>query len=754
MNADPDHPDHPGTDHAAGTTEPAAPARPAGPTAPTGRGRRITRRRVLIGLGAGAGVLVVGAPIGLNLGRPSLVEAIEERGTGPQEAPSAAAVWLQVSAAGIVFFAPKIEMGQGIHTALAQIAAEELEVTPEQLQVRQADSDHGFALDTMFTFGSSSVNALYTPIREAAATVREMLLAEAARQLGVAVESVRAVAGRFVVAGGDRSLDYPAVAAAKEGEWVEPAEPPALKSRDSFTRIGQVMPRVDFRAKLLGEAIYGYDARLDGMVFGAVARPPRYGATLAAADGAAARRMPGVIEVVVDLETSFAGVVADTRTRAWAAVQALTVTWEGGTRVGQAEIDARIVPGRGPVIRRAGSVRRGLAAGRVVEAEYRTPLAAHAHLEPLGALARVEPGDSGRVEVWAPTQGPEFVITGIREVLGEDRPVLVHPTQLGGSFGRKAGQSAAVEAARLAAAVGRPVHVGWTRTEDLRHGFYRPPTHTRLRGSVGADGRILAVEQHSGSGDIIWAVAGVPEVVRDVLGFDPGGILGQFLPYQLPAYRVVNRREQLPVPTGPWRGLGLFPNTFALESFVDELAAEAGADPLQFRLDHLPDSPDGRRLAAVLRRAAELAGWGAPLESGRGRGIACSLDLGTAVAQVAEVTLDGGLRVHGISVAVDCGLVVDPAGAALQAQGSVVMGLSSTLREELTVRDGMVTATNFDDYPLLRMADTPPIEVAFVGDGDVPLGMGEPVIGPVAAAVGNAVFAAGGPRLRSLPLRL
>ena len=723
--------------------------------APPRRRRVLTRRRVLIGLGAGAGVLVVGAPIALTLGRPALVEAITERGTGPQETPESAAVWFTVDADGIGFHVPKVEMGQGIHTTLALIAAEELEIDPAALTVRQADTARGFPLGTMFTFGSSSVTALYTPVREAAAAVREMLRTEAARQLEVEPGRLTARDGAFTAPGRAEALTYQQVAAAHTGDWVEPTELPALKPIGSFARIGRTTPRVDFRAKLLGEATYGYDARLDGMLFGAVAHPPTWGATLTAGSEGSARSRPGVVEVVIDVAAGFAGVVADTRTRAWQALDALQLTWQDGTQVSQSDIDALVQPGAGPVIRREGSVRRALATGTVIEADYRTPLAAHAQLEPVAALVDVAPGENGAVRVWAATQTPDSVISGIQEAIGQDRQVVVQPTQLGGSFGRKTGAGAAVEAARLSAAVGRPVHVGWSREDDLLQGYYRPPTHTRLRGSLADDGRIRGVEQLTGTGDIIWAVAGLPELVRDVLGFDPGGVLGQFLPYALPAYRVVNRREQLPVPTGPWRGLGLFPNTFALESFVDELALAAGADPLRFRLDHLPDSEDGRRLRTVLERVGELADWGSELPAGRGRGIACSLDLGTAVAQVVEVeVVDGRIVVRDVKVAVDCGLVVNPAGATLQAQGSVVMGLSSTLREELTVRAGMVEQTNLDTYQLLRLADTPPIEVAFVDGGDEPHGMGEPVIGPVGAAVANAVAAATGTRLRDLPLRL
>ncbi|GIF97125.1 aldehyde oxidase [Catellatospora citrea] len=698
----------------------------------------------------------MGVPVALEYGRPSLVRWMLERGTGPTEIPESSLVWFELTRDGITLHVPKIEMGQGIHTALAQVAAEELRVRPEQLGVVQADTARGFPAATLFTFGSTSVASLYTPIREAAAAVRSMLALAAAEQLGTETQQLTAADGVFQVAGTDRKLPYQDVIAAHQGPWQEPAEPPVLRPAGEFTSIGRSVPRVDFRAKVLGEAVYGYDARLPDMGYGAFAVPPRFGARLESAEAGDAAGLPGVRQVVIDVEAGFAGVVADTRTRAWAAARALKVTWSEGTRVDTTALEQQVTAGDGVVLRRDGSIRAALSQGRIVAAEYRTPMAAHAHLEPLAALAKVEPGPAGKVEVWVPTQSPESVLEDLHAALGEDRPVVVHVTQLGGSFGRKGGQHLAVEAARLSAATGRPVHVGWTRDTDLRQAFYRPPTHTVMRGSIGPDGMIRGVEQHSAAGDIIWAVAGLPEPVRSLLGFDPGGLLGLFLPYDLPAYRLVNRREQLPVPTGPWRGLGLMPNTFALESFFDELAEAAGSDPLTYRLAHLRKSGEqGERLRTVLRTAAQMAGWGESLPPGRGRGIACSGDVGTVVAVVAEVDLSGGrLRVTGIDAAVDCGLVVNPAGAKLQAQGSIVMGLSSALRESLQIRDGQVVSDNFDSYPILGMADTPPVRVTFTGGADVPYGMGEPVVGPVPAAVANAVHAAGGPRLRSLPLRL
>ncbi|MDR6220922.1 molybdopterin cofactor-binding domain-containing protein [Deinococcus soli (ex Cha et al. 2016)] len=712
----------------------------------------VTRRRVLIGLGSGAGLLVVGVPLALTAGRPALVEFIEENGTGPQDAPRDPDLWFEVTPAGVTFFVPKVEMGQGIHTALAQIAAEELEVTPEQLTVRQADTARGYAGGTMFTFGSTSVKALYRPLREAAATLRELLREEAARQLGVPAARLTAAGGSFFVAGSRERIPYAQVVAGKQGEWVIPEVAPTLKARRDFKRIGRAMPRTDFRDKVLGTATYGYDARLPGMLFGAVARPPRFGARLVSASADAAGRQPGVVRVVIDLKAGFAGVVARTRTQARAALPSLDLRWEGGTTASSADLDAQIQAGSGSVLRRRGNVRAALSGGTVVQAEYRTPLAAHAHLEPLAALADVQA--DGRIEVWASTQYPQMVIDDLRGVFGKDREVLVHPTQLGGGFGRKAGQHAALEAARLSAAVGKPVHVGWTREEDLQHAFYRPPTHHVLRGSVGADGRLRGVEQFTAGGDIIWGQTGLPEFVRDALGFDPGGLAGQFLPYDLPAYRVVNRREALPVPTGYWRGLGVLPNTFALESFMDELAHAARVDPLAFRLRHLGSSGDGGRLRTVLDRAARAAGWGTPVAAGRARGVACCLDLNTASALVAEVSVDGGqVRVHRVTVAVDPGLVVNPDGARLQIQGSVMMALSSALHEELTIQDGRVVESNFDRYRLLPLRDAPEVEVLLIESGEDPQGLGEPVMGPAAAAVANAVFTLTGQRLRTLPLR-
>jgi isoquinoline 1-oxidoreductase beta subunit len=312
----------------------------------------------------------------------------------------------------------------------------------------------------------------------------------------------------------------------------------------------------------------------------------------------------------------------------------------------------------------------------------------------------------------------------------------------------------AVEAARLAKAAGVPVHVGWTRSEELRHGYFRPPTHHKLRASLGDNGRIVAMEHLQASGDV--AAQFLPAAMIAVMGADFGAYRGAMIPYAVENRRTVAAHHNLPVRTGWWRGLGLLANTFAVESFIDELAHLAGADPLHFRLEHLPDDERGRRLRATLEAVAAAAEWDTPPPAGRARGLACSRDGETMVAEVAEISLDeatGRIRVHRVTAAMDCGLVINPDGAKAQIEGNIMWGIGSTLLEEVRIRDGQVEAGNFDTYPLLSMADAPDVEAILLpGRSDKPFGVGEPPIAPVAAAIGNALFALSGARVRQLPM--
>lgn len=720
--------------------------------------RRLSRRGFLIGLGAGALLLGAAGAAGLPEARLRLHQQLILGEDPPPAVPESPFVWVEITPDNRArLFIPKAEMGQGVHTALAQVAADELELDWALVEVHQADLARGFAAETMFTFGSTSVKALFQPIRETAATLREMLRAEAALQLGLPLEAVVARASHCHTTGVPvQALGYGAIIAAKQGPWAVPATPPALKPAAAFTLIGRPVPRVDFREKLTGRAIYGYDARLPEMLYGAVARPPRYGARLRRAAPGAAAGHPGVVQVVIT--DGFAGVVARTRTQARAAVQQLELEWEGGTTLSQAELEQRVtVPASGGVvIQRAGDVDAALREGSLVRAEYRTPLAAHATLEAQAALAEVGPE---RITVYTSTQAPGVARDFIARAVGRDpAQINIVPTYLGAAFGRKGGHDVGVEAVRLAAAVGRPVHVGWTMTEELRHGYFRPPTHHRLRARLTADGGIAALEHQLASGDVAFHFPELlpgGELAIRLMGGDSLAALGALARYAVPHQRVVLHRAELPVPTSFWRGLGLFPNVFAVESFMDELAHAAGADPLQFRLRHLPNDEVGRRLRAVLEAAAARAGWGtAP--PGRGQGLACCWLGGTAVAEVAEVSVEAGaIRVHRVTAAVDPGLVVNPDIATAQVQGSVIMGLSATLRERVEVADGMATLANLDAYPLLTIREAPEIVVELLSTSERPLGgMGEPAIGPVGAAVANAVFACTNVRLYTLPLRL
>ena len=744
-------------------SKPTAP--PAGDAGSEPKRRwRPTRRGFLIGLGVTGGLLAlgigVGATVGLPYARLQIAGALDGTDGMPANYPTDPWAWFEVLPdSRIRLYLSKVEMGQGVHTSLAQIAADELGIAWEDLDVAMATTSRD--LGNAITSGSSTVSGSYLPLRQAAATLMAMLRVETAAQLGVTAQQL-AIAGRgFAINGetgdgetGDGARrDFAAVVAAKVGDWEAPEQAAPLKDRSQFQLIGQSLPRRDFAAKLTGQAIYGFDARLEGMKYGAVARPPTYNGKLLSAAPGGAGELPGVQKVVI--AEGFAGVVAATRAQAQAAVNALQLEWEPGRLWQQAELEEMVTVGNGEAftVQNVGDAAAVLARGSTLTAEYRTPFAVHAHLEAQAALADVQPGAA---RVWCSTQGQSGVQTAVAKALGlEETAVEVIPTYLGGGFGRKVGDEVAVEAARLSQAAGVPVHVGWTRGEDMRYGYFRPPTHHRLAASLDAEGKLLAIEHQQASGDVAFDF--LPAFMTAVMGADFGAYRGALIRYGVANKRTVAHRVPLPIRTGWWRGLGLLANVFAIESFMDEAAQAAGADPLAWRLANL-DTADASqaRLAAVLNAAAELGGWGTEPPAGRARGIACCLDVDTAVAMVAEVSVDaatGKIRVHHVAAAMDAGLVINPDGARAQVEGNVMWGVGSALIEELTFADGQVVAGNFDGYPLLTMKEAPAVDVVLLEAGDGrPRGVGEPPIGPVAPAIANAFFALTGRRLRQLPM--
>jgi isoquinoline 1-oxidoreductase beta subunit len=710
--------------------------------------RKLSRRGFLIIAGVAGGGLLLGTQVGVPFARLKIAELFDS-GAAPGGLDAEATAWFQITPENTVkLFIPKVEMGQGIHTALAQIAAEELEIDWEQLDVIQAGTGQGLD-DNFGTGASNSVSTLYLPIREAAATMREVLRGEAARQLGVAPAALQVQNGYFTLEDGNQTLSYWETAN-RPGEWELPETPPTLKSSQHFRFIGQSMDRVDLRDKILGKAVFGYDQRLQNMLYGAVARPPKIGAKLKSATAGEAVDRPGVVKIVI--EDGFVGVAAETREQAYSAINAMKLDWEIDKVWQQRDLEALVTvgQGKGVEIQKEGNPNRALAGSSLIEAEYRTPMAFHAHLEPQTATADVKPE---RVDVWAATQFPVRLREYIAEAIGrKEEEIFVTPTYLGGGFGRKIDTSAATEAARLSAAVERPVHISWTRPEDFRNGFLRPPTHHVFRGALQGE-RIAALEHQQASGAVAFPF--LSGLFKAVLGADFGAWRGAMISYEIPNKSTTAWLPELPLETGWWRGLGLLANTFAIESFIDELAHAASVDPLDFRLRHLPSDEIGQRRKRVLETAAEKAGWGATLPEGHALGIAQSIDVGTAVAQVAEVSIEQDeIRVHKVTSVVDPGLVINPDGATAQIQGAIIMGLSSTLIEEVTIEDGQLAADNFNRYPILQIKDAPEIEVVLLESSDTPNGMGEPPIGPIAAAVANAIFTLTGQRLQKLPLRL
>jgi len=711
--------------------------------------KRLSRRDFLIVLGVGAAGLYAGVRLGTPYLRLRLVDWLESSGGPPSNIEAPPDAWFEILPDNTVnLYLPKSEMGQGVHTGLAQIAAEELEIGLEQMVVFHASTAR--LVDPVGTSASNTISSLYTPLREVAATLRELLRTEAARQLNTQQDELDLADGVFSLKSDpNQQRTYGELFQSLE-EWELPEGPPPLKNPAQHKHIGQSYPRVDLPAKITGEAVYGFDARLPDMAYGAVARPETIQGKLVSASAGQADQQPGVVQVVV--EEDFAGVVAESREQAYQALEQMELGWDPGRLWQQEEIEAMVAVGEGKsvVIQKEGNVDQALQTGKVVEAEYHTPLAYHAYLEPMAALADVKPDG---VHIWASTQAANRLRGAVADVIQRDEEeITIHPVYLGGGFGRKIDEIAAVEAARLSQAASRPVQVAMNRPEDFRSGFLRPPTHNRLRASLDKNGSMLALEHQASSGAVAFPF--LPSFLSTVLGADFGSYRGAILYYAVPNKQTTAWLAELPIPTGWWRGLGLMPNTFAIESFIDEVAYAASQDPLEFRLRHLPDDESGQRVRKALQTAAERANWGAPLPDDHAHGLAMSYDYGTIMVEIAEVALENDqVRVHHVTAVADPGLVINPDGVVAQTQGAITMGLSATLLEKVVIKDGVLQPSNFNEYPLLRNADAPDIEVTVISSRNQPSGVGEPPIGPIPAAVANAVFAASGQRLRSLPLK-
>ncbi len=656
--------------------------------------------------------------------------------------------WLQIDEDGsITIWSGKSEMGQGIRTALPMIVAEELDADWSRVRVRQALAEEKYG--NQRTTGSASVRRGWGPLRTAGAAARAMLVTAAAQSWGVPEAECRTENSQVIHRPTGRTARYGSLATAAS-QLPVPQNPP-LKNHEDYRIIGRPTPRVDTPSKVDGGAQFGLDVRVPEMRFATVARCPVLGGSVASSDDRNALAIEGVTDVVqFDVQHPFSGVpsgsaVAVIANSTWAAMEGrkvLQVEWDHGplSDLSNEDIDrifreAGTAAGAGQEKRNDGNAERGLAqAATTVEATYEAPYLAHACMEPMNCTADVRPD---RCVVWAPTQNPQGVRQTAARLTGLSMgAVTVHTTFLGGGFGRRSGLAVAADAIQASRLVGKPVQVCWTREDDIRHGYHRPRTYHVMRGGLDTAHRPVA-----------WS--------HRLVG-PPGGdwlIMGSAArqPYAIPNVYVEKVERDPGVPYGPWRAVGESQSVFVIESFIDELAHAAGADPYQFRRALLSERP---RLRAVLDLVALRAGWGMPLPPGRHRGIALCNANGTFVAEVAEVSVDegGSLRVHRVIAAVDCGTVINPNTVEAQAQSSIIFGLTAALYGEITVDGGRIVQGNFNTYEMLRMRDAPDIEVHIVESHEAPGGMGEPALPPIAPAVTNAIFAAVGKRVRKLPV--
>ncbi len=654
------------------------------------------------------------------------------------------------------------EMGQGVRTALAMLVADELEADWKQIRVRQGEAQKEYfnpVMHVQVTVASASVRGFYDPLRKAGAAGRAMLVATAAQTWKVPEHECTAFNGIVKHKKTNRSLTYGQLCL-KAAKLEIPKEL-RLKSESEFRYIGKPMPRVDIPEKVSGKAIYGLDVNVPDMLYGAVARPPAYGAKPISYDQKAAEAIKGVRKVVPTPHGI--AVIAESINTAWKGRDALKVQWDKGSHpdistdyVVKHYMEGLDKPGK--VAINIGDAKKAIdEASKKVEAIYVAPFVAHATMEPMNATASVQ---NDRCDVWVPTQGQTVAQMVASKISGlTPDKVHIHTTYLGGGFGRRSDPDFVIDAVIASKAVGKPVKVVWTREEDIQHDLFRAASFQRIQAGLDSQGRVTGWH-HKVSCTSILRFLNPDWMTKEGIDlFSLFGILDPPEPkvysrtnYEFPNWTVEQVLSDLPIPASPWRSVQNAPNAFVVECFMDELARAAGKDPVEFRMHLLSNNMRARR---VLQTVAEKAGWGKPVPKGKGRGIAQHACFGSYVAQVADVSVnenDGTVKVDRIVSAVDCGPVVNPDPLIAQIEGAIVMGLSTTFKERVEFADGGVKSANFDDYKLIRMSDTPEIEVHIVKSTEAIGGIGEPGVTPTAPAVANAVFNATGARIRRIPM--
>ncbi|MFZ6033963.1 MAG: molybdopterin cofactor-binding domain-containing protein [Melioribacter sp.] len=657
-------------------------------------------------------------------------------------------VFIKIDTDGIVtIVVHRSEMGQGVRTALPMIVAEELEVDWRKIKIEQAEGDPKYG--DQITGGSTSVRKSWDPLRIAGATAREMLIAAAAARWNVKPSDCKAENGYVVNKLNNKKVGY--------GDLVEEASklpvPQNVKLKDpkDYKIIGKKLHRTDSPDKIYGKAKFGIDIVLPGMVYAAVGRSPAFGATVKNYDDSVTKSLKGILDVK-KVSTGVA-VFAESTWQAFKGVENLSVEWNLGPN---ANVNSETINNKlkeylktdGDLVEIKGNPDDAEEKNyRTLEAIYEAPFQAHAPMEPMNCTAKFE---NNKVEVWAPTQSPQEAREAVIKTFGlNEEDVVVYVTLMGGGFGRRTNPDFVVEAVELSKAVGKPVKVTWTREDDIKHDRYRPVSMHKLKGSVDKNNKLFSFSHHVIAPSIAvqnWGAKLTPKQY-DTLG---GAIEKDYI---IPNYKITASIVDIPVPIWYWRSVYHSQNPFAAECFIDELAHAAGRDPYEFRMELLPDDS---RMKAVLKTAAEKAGWGKKLPPGKGMGIAAFAGYDSFSAQVAEVTVTESkeIIVDKITCAVDCGIVINPDIVEQQMDSGIAFALTAALKGEITIRDGSVVESNFDDFPMLQFSEMPVVETHIMQNTYRVGGLGEVAVGPCAPAVGNAIFAATGKRLRKLPFRL
>jgi isoquinoline 1-oxidoreductase beta subunit len=654
----------------------------------------------------------------------------------------------------ITVMVPRSEMGQGVRTSLPMILAEELEADWKQISIEQVGASTLYGDQT--TGGSASVRTTWDPLRKAGAAAREMLISAAALEWGVPRSACKAEDGMILRSGTNTRLSYGALAE-KASRLPIPSDVPLKQAKD-YKLVGKPLARVDTPAKVEGKAVFGIDFRLPEMKFAVLSRCPTIGGKVSAFDDKEARKVGGV-NYVGKIGDSAVAVVADSVWGAMEGRRVLNVTWDDGPNkdlTSAAIYDSlkKSLGNKAATLYSTGDVSK--ARGRRIEAAYQLPFMAHAPLEPGNCTAHFR-GSS--CELWAPTQVPQDVRDSVAQALGLDPDqVKVNVTLMGGGFGRRLEHDYAVEAALVSKAANAPVKVLWTREDDMRFSTYRPASYHHLSAELDAQGWPVSFSHRFVAGSINGQKG-----TAEPAGVDADLPDEAALVYSFPNAMLEYVMTETPVPLGWMRSVYALQVGFASESFIDELAAAAGKDPLEYRLHLLTKDEEIKyfdatwrtsRMRGVLQLAAEKAGWGKPLAPGHYHGIACFGCFSSYVAEVVEISMENDQpRLHRVVGAIDCGQVVNPKILEQQIQGGVIYALTNALRAQITIDKGRVVQGNFDDYAPIRMNEAPVVEAYFVESTEAPSGAGEPPVPPLAPALCNAIYAATKKRIRALPIQ-